>query len=140
MAHKLFGTSILGKYTPKNKDKFIGKTAIYRSLWERLFMRYCDLSENVYEWDSEPLHIPYFSERDNKWRNYYPDFWVLYRDKDLETKEKLIEIKPQYQTRWEINRNKWAAAEKFCEKKNYSFQVMTEKDLFTDKKSNIKCL
>ena len=32
---------------------------IYRSLWERKFMIYCDANVNVLEWASEEVIIPY---------------------------------------------------------------------------------
>ena len=55
-------TAVKGKYQPKNKQKFLGKRApVYRSMWERRFMIYCDKSESIFEWDSESIHIPYIS-------------------------------------------------------------------------------
>ena len=38
-----------GKYQPSFPKKYKGDPTniIYRSLWERKFMRYCDLNENI---------------------------------------------------------------------------------------------
>ena len=37
-----------GVFTPRNRDKYRGKTLpIYRSGWELKFFRWCDLNENV---------------------------------------------------------------------------------------------
>jgi len=50
-----------GKYTPENPRKYKGKTEniIYRSLWERKFMVFCDKNPNVIQWSSEEIIIPY---------------------------------------------------------------------------------
>ena len=52
-----------GRYSPKNPRKYIGnpRNIIYRSLWERKFMVYCDQSDNILEWGSEEVVIPYVS-------------------------------------------------------------------------------
>ena len=40
-----------GKYRPTNPKKYKGDPTniIYRSLWERKFMCYCDLNDNILE-------------------------------------------------------------------------------------------
>ena len=52
--------SYKGIYRPSNPKKYKGdsKNIIYRSLWERKFMNYCDLNENILEWASEEFWIP----------------------------------------------------------------------------------
>ena len=107
--------AIKGKYIPKNKDKFLSKrTPIYRSMWERRFMIYCDKSENILEWDSESIHIPYISPKDDRWHNYYPDFYIKYKDKNDHIINAIIEIKPKYQMKWDVNFAKWKACQKIC--------------------------
>jgi len=61
-------TAIKGKYKPIYPAKYIGNinTIIYRSLWERRFMLYCDKSDQIIRWSSEELHIPYLSPKDNQ--------------------------------------------------------------------------
>ena len=123
--------AIKGKYTPKNKKKFLSKrTPIYRSMWERRFMIYCDRSENILEWDSESIHIPYISPKDDRWHNYYPDFYIKYKDKHDSIINAIIEIKPSFQKRWDVNIAKWEACQKHCDEKNMEFKVLTEKELF----------
>ena len=123
--------AISGKYTPKNKQKFLGKrTPIYRSMWERRFMIYCDRSESIFEWDSESIHIPYISPRDDKWHNYYPDFYIKYKDKHEHIITAIIEIKPNYQKKWDVNIAKWIACQQYCDKEGYEFKVLTERELF----------
>jgi len=123
-------TAIKGKYTPKNTSKLNKKSAIYRSMWERRFMLYCDRNDNILEWNSESIHIPYVSPKDNKLHNYYPDFYVKYINTKGHTVEKIVEIKPQWQKKWSINRAKWRAARQYCKVHGYKFQVLTEKELF----------
>ena len=48
-----------GKYNPINTHKYVGnaKNVTYRSMWERRFMKYCDMNTNVFQWSSEELVI-----------------------------------------------------------------------------------
>ena len=57
-----------GKFKPKNRDKYKGNPTniIYRSLWERRFMVYCDSNNSVVKWSSEEIVIPYRSPFDRK--------------------------------------------------------------------------
>ena len=50
-----------GRYIAKKPKKYRGDPhkIIYRSLWERKFMVYCDTTESVIEWGSEEVIIPY---------------------------------------------------------------------------------
>ena len=121
-------TAIRGRYKPKNKEKYSGNInrITYRSLWERRFMLYCDRSPKVLEWSSEELHIPYVSPKDKKWHNYYPDFMI----KTYDNRKIMVEIKPYYQKRWDINKAKWKYAQEWCNQQSYEFKVLTEKELF----------
>lgn len=123
--------AVKGKYYPKNKQKYLGNRApIYRSMWERRFMIYCDKSKNILEWDSESIHIPYISPKDKKWHNYYPDFYIKYKNKNNQTIKSIIEIKPYYQKKWDINIAKWESCQKYCNDTGYDFKVLTERELF----------
>jgi len=142
--------SYKGKYRPENPKKYKGDPTniIYRSLWERKFMRYCDLNENVNQWQSEEFFIPYRSPLDNKVHRYFPDFFVKYKDRSGKTRVMVIEIKPKNQVvmpeqnpkrrtkawahkvqTWVVNQAKWKAAEEYCADRNYEFKIMTEEDL-----------
>lgn len=138
-----------GKYQPSNPKKYKGDPTniIYRSLWERKMMRYCDLNENILEWQSEEFCIPYRSPIDNRIHRYFPDFFIKYRDSDGKIKSSLIEVKPLKQTTpppkpkrqtkgylreaYEYARNqaKWEAAKEWCLDRGYEFRVFTEKEL-----------
>jgi hypothetical protein len=55
-----------------------------------------------------------------------------------------LEIKPKKQTylkenaskkekiTWGINQAKWNAAKNYCDKNNFEFKILTEKELFTN--------
>ena len=139
-----------GKYSPKFPKKYKGNPCeiYYRSSWERKFMKYCDLNENVNQWQSEEFWIPYKSPLDGKVHRYFPDFFVKYKDKNGTTRTVVIEIKPKkevempeqnpkrktkswaYQVQnWVKNQAKWKAAKEYCDDRNYEFRIMTEVDL-----------
>tara|TARA_R100000008_G_C3529501_1_gene138461 strand:+ start:165 stop:602 length:438 start_codon:yes stop_codon:yes gene_type:complete len=141
--------SYKGRYQPNNPLKYKGnfKNIIYRSLWEKKFMRYCDSNQNILEWGSEEYMIPYRSPLDNKIHRYFPDFYIKVNEKNGYIKKYLIEIKPKRQcvepkvqknkTRgylyevYEYARNqaKWKAAKSFCADRLWEFKVLTEDEL-----------
>ena len=138
-----------GKYNPTNPKKYRGNPSkvIYRSLWERKLMVYCDNNDKVLEWGSEEIIIPYRSPLDNRTHRYYPDFYVRARTKDGRIAKSIIEIKPAAQTKppkrksqkartflnevktWNVNSAKWRAARQFCAHKGFQFIILTEKHL-----------
>lgn len=141
--------SYKGKYQPINPKKYKGDPTniIYRSLWERKFMVYCDNNENILEWGSEEMCLPYRSPIDNKIHRYFPDFYIKVKESNGSIKKYLIEIKPKKQTiepqvqkrktkgyiyevyEYAKNQAKWKAAEEFCKDRGYEFKVLTEDDL-----------
>ena len=100
--------SYRGKYKPINPQKYIGdvNNIIYRSLWERKFMLFCDKTDSVLKWSSEEIIIPYYFHIDKKVHKYFVDFVVQMKTKSGEVKTYLIEIKPEKQTKQpEKNKN-----------------------------------
>ena len=110
-------------------------------------MRFCDLRDDVIEWQSEEIIIPYRHPLDGKIHRYYPDFRLKVKNKTNNIENWIIEIKPdkftkeprpqQRRTRkyinevknYAINTYKWDAARYFCKKRNWKFKILTEKDL-----------
>ena len=88
-----------GKYKVKNYQKYKGDptNVIYRSSWELKFLKYCDLNDNVLEFGSEEVIVPYMSPLDNRIHRYFPDFYIKVREKNGKIKKYLIEIKPKKQ-------------------------------------------
>ena len=145
--------SYKGKYQPSFPKKYKGDPTniVYRSLWERKFMVYCDNNDRILEWGSEEIALPYRSPVDNKVHRYFPDFYIKVKESNGEIKKYLIEIKPlkqlsppskpKRQTKqylYEVyeyakNQAKWQAAKEFCEDRQWQFKVITEKELFDSK-------
>ena len=137
-----------GKYKPKNIQKYIGDSTniVYRSLWERKFMVFCDNNPSVIKWNSEEIVIPYLSPVDGKYHRYFVDFIVEFVT-TTGTATYLIEIKPKRQCKppekkkrstksflkecqtWQVNNSKWTHAKKFAEQRDWKFKILTEDDL-----------
>ena len=138
-----------GKFQPSYPKKYRGdhRNIIYRSLWERKFMVYCDLNENILEWGSEEIIVPYRSPLDNRYHRYFPDFYIKVRNKGGNFKKYIIEIKPKKQTlepkipkrktkrylsevtTYVTNQAKWDAAKEWCLDRGLEFLILTEKEL-----------
>ena len=138
-----------GRYTPKNPKKYKGDyhNIVYRSLWERKFMVYCDNSDNILEWGSEEVIIPYLSPWDGKLHRYFPDFYIKVRQASGNIKKFIIEVKPKKQTRppepvhrktkkwlnevktYSINEAKWKSASEWCSNNDMEFKILTEDEL-----------
>ena len=91
--------SYKGKYTPINPKKYVGNLSqvIYRSLWERKLMVYCDKNDKVIEWGSEEVIVPYRSPWDGKMQRYFPDFYMKVKQGNATHKKFIIEVKPKAQ-------------------------------------------
>ena len=139
-----------GKYRPTNPKKYRGNPSqvIYRSLWERKLMVYCDQNDKVLEWGSETVIIPYVSPWDGKVHRYFPDFIIKAKQSNGSIRSFVIEVKPKYQCKsppenpkrktkkwfndvknWTINQAKWKSANEFCIDNGMEFKILTEDQL-----------
>ena len=86
--------SYKGRYSPSYPRKYKGNPSniIYRSLWERKFMVYCDLNQNILEWGSEEIAIPYRSPIDNRVHRYFPDFYVKLKETTGKIKKYILRL------------------------------------------------
>ena len=141
--------SYQGKFRPRNSKKYKGnpQNIIYRSLWERKFMVWCDKNENMVEWGSEEIVIPYISPVDNRVHRYFPDFYVRALTRDGRSQKFIIEVKPKAQCAppkkqkritkkfitevktYAVNEAKWKAAEEYCKDRRMIFKILTENEL-----------
>ena len=141
--------SYKGKYYPSYPRKYKGDPTniIYRSLWERKFMVYCDKNESILEWASEEISIPYRSPIDNRVHRYFPDFYMKVKERGGKVKRYVIEVKPAKQTKPPVkpkrqtkgyireayeyakNQAKWKMAKEVCADRQWEFKVVTEKEL-----------
>ena len=135
-----------GKFIPTNIAKYRGdvKKIVYRSLWERRFMVYCDSTSAILEWGSEEVIIPYVSPLDGRRHRYFPDFYIKVRQRDKTIKKMIIEVKPKIQCgppktpkrrtkryinevrTWGVNEAKWKAAIEWCVDRGMEFKILTE--------------
>ena len=145
-------TTYKGKYTPENPQKYRGDTSkiVYRSSYEVRFFRWCDINTNVLAWSSEEVIIPYINPFDHQPHRYFVDAWIKVQTKNGDTKEYLVEIKPErYQVepkipkkrtkqflqevvQWKVNQSKWKAARAFAKTRGWEFILVGETDLGLD--------
>ena len=132
-----------GTYLVRNRKKYAGLgDPRYRSGWEHAFMRFCDNNDNIIQWASESISIPYRNPLTGKHTIYVPDFLIQYRTKNNKVCTEIIEIKPKKQSVMEskasardraaiaVNYAKWDAATKWCQRQGLVFRVITEDDIF----------
>ena len=139
-----------GTYKIKHKSKYKGDVSnvVYRSMWEKKFMIFCDRTRSIVEWGSEEIIIPYRCPTDGKVHRYYPDFYIKVLNKDGKYKKYIIEVKPKKQVAgpdknpkrktaaWKRdvltfmkNQAKWEAAEDYCDDRRMNFMILTEDHL-----------
>jgi hypothetical protein len=137
-----------GKFKPRNPQKYRGDPTqiFYRSLWELKLLKILDENPDIVQYASEEFCVSYLNPFDQKYHRYFPDFWTKNKNGDI----MVLEVKPYKQTippkepknkktktynadmvRYIINKQKWAAAEKYCKKqlKPWKFIILTENEL-----------
>ena len=133
-----------GFFKPVNPQKYDGNHTkiVWRSQWELKYMMQLDHDPNVLKWSSEEVRIPYHSRADNRLHTYFPDFLVHY----LDGRTVLYEIKPLKETTppkpnknrkrfikealtYTKNICKWESAKRWCESRQYTFKLLTEREL-----------
>lgn len=144
------GRFMQGWFIPRHPEKYRGDASRirYMSSWEYNFHQMLDGNPNVLEWSSEEIAIPYLSPIDGRMHKYYPDYFIVFKNKDGEICQELIEVKPikqvkkptkrssQYeQATFVVNMAKWAAARAFCEANGFNFRIVTENELYGKNKS-----
>lgn len=142
------------KWFPKNPQKYAGdvNNIVSRSSWETRFFEWCDTNSAVVCWESEETKILYTCQTDFKQHRYFLDVKLKIRDTSGNTSVYLIEIKPWAQTQppkfpgrqtqryiTEVetfikNQSKWKAATQYAKERGMKFMILTEKELFGDKK------
>lgn len=134
-----------GKYKVKNPTKYRGDhtNIVYRSQWEKYVFMWCDNNEDISQWSSEEIIIPYFYEVDKKYHRYFPDVFIKFKN----GRTILVEIKPEKETKppefkgrktkqylsegltYVKNMNKWSAAQNFVADRGWGFEIWTENHL-----------
>jgi len=137
-----------GWYQLKHPEKYVGDPMKirYMSSWELKTHQFLDNNPNILKWSSEELVIPYLKPTDNRVHRYFPDYWVLFRNKAGQQIQEVWEVKPHSQTKrsrsrnsknrlyedvqYAVNMAKWQAAQQFCDKYGMKFRVLTEREIF----------
>jgi len=139
-----------GEYTPINPEKYKGTYPIYfRSSWEKKFSKWADLHSSVISWGSETIFIHYYHPIKKRIARYFPDYYLIMKDKEGIITKYIVEVKPWKETipperkkgkrkktllyesaTWIVNQAKWESAKKWCKKKGLIFIIITEKQLF----------
>jgi len=145
-----------GRYRLLNPQKYLGKypnDIIWRSTWERKVFKWLDMNPSVLGWVSEEIPVIYTSPIDGKKHRYFPDVFMIMKNKNGEIKKYLVEIKPFKETvppklngtrkskkllteavTFAINQAKWKAAQELCEKNGIQFMILTENEIFGKRK------
>lgn len=113
-------------------------------------MQLFDANPNVIAWGSEEFKITYYHPIKKKVSSYIPDFLIKYKKADGTVVTEVVEIKPAKETfinipgrkkisiydraQLVVNHAKWEAAKAFCAKHKIGFRILTENELFRQKK------
>lgn len=139
-----------GQYLITKPEKYVGdpNNVVFRSGWERILMKRCEVDPNILKWASEETIVPYFSKVHRKWRRYFVDFILLVRRDDGTTEKLLVEVKPNSKAHppvkpkrmtkkakgrlmtetieYQVNQDKWNAAREYARRNGMRFVVMDE--------------
>lgn len=143
-----------GYYKIVNPHKYVGDPSkiIFRSSWEKRFAAYCDHTEKIIAWSSEPMQIPYINPISGEVKPYNVDFYVRLKTEDG-YKEFIVEVKPSRQLQqpqqptgritekkmtsytnamktYLINIAKFKAAKEYAKSRGWEFIVVTEQFIF----------
>jgi hypothetical protein len=98
----------------------------YRSGWELSFCEFLDSSPEVLSWSYEKILIEYVSNKSSgKTRNYFPDFFVEYKNGE----KYIYEIKPKRRLANRDVIKKAAAATSWSSHHGMTYKMLTEDDL-----------
>ena len=108
----------------------------YQSLYEKAYYEKLDSQKKFYR-NNNTIYLPYIHPKDNKIHQYIPDV-LIYEDINQTKLIKIVEVKPYEfaynpkgkQTEYYIvTKRKLEALKVYCEKNNFFWEVITERDL-----------
>lgn len=111
-----------GAYQGTYRSEKMRREFHYRSRPELNYLRLLDSDPAVEKFDYEPFFIRYNFEGQTHF--YLPDFFVRRVDGFV-----LVEVKPRIFHSDPINQAKFSAARTLCEKKGWTFEVVTDEDI-----------
>jgi hypothetical protein len=95
----------------------------YRSTLEKHALKIFDQDQNVTVVEPETFMVPYVWE--GKKRRCLPDFKITSRDGS----KKVVEVKSTFYQKWPIMQAKIEATRKFCQSRNWGFELWDENDI-----------
>lgn len=144
--------ALRARFIPKNPGKYMGNpNGIFcRSSWELIVCKFLDSHPSVFKWGSEELKIPYIKPTDGKIHHYFPDFLVIYKDKEGNILKEILEVKPLKESvatpgmsnydkaAFIVNQAKWEAAAAYANANGMTFRVLTEESILADTRTKGK--
>lgn len=129
------------------KHWLLEKDQKFDSSFEELYYKKLN-DEKIYWKNNLTIYIPYIHPKDNKKHYYVPDV-LIYKDKEFEILETIVEVKPSEFVEnpnnkkgeyYEITKRKLEALKNFCDINNLNYKVITEKHLgdYSEDKKNHK--
>lgn len=126
------GRTVVGYINSKKSSQHIQ----FESLLEKEFLLLLQFDSNVIFIEDQPVRIPFIHRGAEK--SYVPDFLVKYKD----GKTVLFEVK--YEMDLQTNSRKYAArfkaAKKYAASNGFLFRIITDKQIRTQYKDNLKFL
>jgi len=108
-----------GHYSSIKMDK----SFYYKSGYELTVLECLDNWKQIIAFEVEPFEIPYIHRGND--HKYLPDFLVVFAD----GRKEVWEIKPDSQTTYKKNIDKWRTAELYCEARGWKFYILTEEEI-----------
>lgn len=112
------GGNIIGRFPSLKLKRMVD----YESLIERDFLYLLDFEPEVTWFMEQPLTITYTDQA--KTRTYTPDFHIISNSRNI-----LVECKPQQFVGKASNQLKFATAEQWCFARGWTFQIVTDEQL-----------
>ena len=100
-----------------------GKSMHYRSSWEHDVYQCLENLDEVSSYNVEHFPIEYYWK--GRTKRYFPDLFITFKD----GRHEIWEIKPDNQKSLDMNKAKWMACESHCEKRNWTFKVISESEI-----------
>lgn len=115
--------------------------AAYESSLERDFLSLLEFSEDVAQFEVQPISIDWVDSLGKK-HTYTPDVLVHYKDTQRNPKSILYEVKyrKDLKENWQSLKPKFKAAIAYCKARGWRFKLMTEVELHTPYMDNVRFL
>jgi len=126
--------SLTGKiYSQKDNE-----THLFESSLERDFIKLQEFDINVAKYIEQPVTIEYVHDKQKRY--YTPDFLVYYIKDEVSPLLCEIKYSVELKTKGKELKPRFDAAKEYAEKRGWSFQILTEKEIRNPYLENVKFL